>query len=250
MRLASPAVRVLFVKELRQLLRNRQAIFSATLLPLLLLVVVPALQLYGFSRASNPSDAARTGATPLPGISGMTAHDVLALYLLPLFVCLAGVLAPAVTSVFTIVNERERRTVELLVALPVRVTEIITAKLAATVAAIAVVTLPLTVLDGIAAVALLGQGVLYAPLLVLLLLGGMVASTCLSAVLAILARDYRTSQQLSGLLVFPVLVLANGVLLLVPGLARLPVLTVLLAASGALVAWLVSRRFSFERYLG
>lgn len=247
MSLVTPGVRVLFGKELRQLVRNRQAVLAAAVLPLLLLGLVPAVQVYAFTHVR-----AGGGGQPGPaaqGIAGLSGAGVVALYLLPLFVSLAGVLAPAVTAVATIVVERERRTVELLVALPVTVAEILTAKLAATMAAIALVTVPLTLVDGAVAVTVLHQPPLYVPLLLLLLAGALASSSCLSAVLAILARDYRTAQQLSGLLVFPLLLVVNLVLLVVPGLARLPALAGVLTLLGALAAWLAVRRFTFERYL-
>lgn len=242
MRLITPAVLILFPKELRQLLRNRQAIMSAGLMPVILLVVVPGFEMFGAGSLRNATAGARE-------VSPESARALTALYLLPLFVCLAGVLAPSVTAVALIISEREKRTVELLVALPLRVSEVVTAKLLATLAASAVVTVPLTLLDAAVAVFALGQPAAYAPLLLGVLLGGMIASICLSAVIALVARDYRTSQQLSGLLVVPLLVVANGVLAFVPGLLRLLVLGLVLGVGGGLAAWLVVRRASFERYL-
>ena len=240
MRFLTPAVRVLLRKEVRQLTRNRQAILSGGLMPVMLLAVVPAIEIFLTpTRAGSPSGVAG-GASP---------RDVAAIYLLPLFVCLAGVLAPSVTAVALIVTEREKRTLELLVALPVSVVEVVTAKLLATLAATALVTVPLTLLDATAAVLVLGQPVLYGVLLVAVLAGAMVASICLSAVIALVARDYRTSQQLSGLLVVPILIVANADLIFVPGLLRLVVLALVLGVGGGLAAALVVRRVSFERYL-
>lgn len=232
MRLWTPAVRALYGKELRQLLRNRQALATSALLPVILQVVVPGIQLLALSRSTGPRAAA-----------------LFANYLLPVFVCLAATMAPGVTSVFAIVNERERRTMELLVALPVRVTEIVTAKLVAVLVATGVVTLPLALLDGIAGVVTTRQPLVYPALLLLLVVGGMSCSVGAAAGLSMLARDYRTAQQLTGLLVVPVMVIASGVLTLVPSVWRLLVLAVVLGAIGALLAWLVARRFSFERYL-
>ena len=240
MRALTPALRILLRKELRQLLRNRQALMSAGLMPVLLQVVVPIVVI---STGTSARNAPRGGPPVSP-------REVAALYLLPLFVCLAGVLAPSITAVSSIVTEREQRTVELLVALPVRVTEVVAAKVLATLGAIAVVTVPLTLLDGLLAVFVLGQPAVYIPLLVGVLAGGMIASICLSAVIALLARDYRTSQQLSGLLVVPILLIANGALAFVPGLLRLLLLAVVLGGGGAVAGWVVVRRVSFERYVG
>jgi len=245
-RLLTPAVRTLFRKELRQLLRNRQALVTSALLPFILQVLVPGIQLLAFARSG------KRGATVSPavqGLNGTTTLTLYALFLIPLFVCLSATIAPGVTAVFAIVTELERRTMELLVALPVRVTEIVTAKLAATLVAAGVVTLPLALADGIVGMLAGGQPPVYVLLVVLLAIGGMCCAVGTASGVAMLARDYRTAQQLTGLIALPVVVIASAVLTLVPGVWRLGVLSVLLMGIGALLAWLVARRFSFERYL-
>ena len=247
MRLLTPAVKVLFGKELRQLLRNRQALTTSALLPFILQVFVPGVQLAAFTQAAKRS--APISASVVPGLNGETTLTVYALFLVPLFVCLSATIAPGVTAVVAIVNEREGRTMELLVALPVRVTEIVTSKLAATVVATGVVTVPLALLDGIVGMVVGHQPPVYVLLVLLVLIGGMCCSVGTAAGISMLARDYRTAQQLNGLIVLPVGVLASTVLTLVPGVWRLLVLAVLLVAFGAILAWVVARRFSFERYL-
>jgi ABC-2 type transport system permease protein len=247
MRLFTPAVRVLFGKELRQLLRNRQALTTSALLPFILQVLVPGVQLVALTQAARRGTPISAGAAP--GLSGATTLTLFALFLVPLFVCLSATIAPGVTAVVAIVNERERRTMELLVALPVRVTEIVTSKLAATVVASGVVTVPLALLDGIVGMVAGHQPPVYVLFVLLLVVGGMCCSVGTAAGVSMLARDYRTAQQLTGLIVLPVGVIASAVLTLVPGVWRLLVLAILLIVIGALTAWVVARRFSFERYL-
>ena len=84
----------------------------------------------------------------------------------------------------------------------------------------------------------------------LLLLGCAIAcSICVSFVLALLARDFRTSQQINGFLLMPILILVNAVLLVLPPAVKVPVLAALLLLAGALALTVAVRRLTFERYL-
>lgn len=256
MRILSPEAAALLGKELRQVLRSRSALMSAAFLPLLLLVVVPGFQLLTIAGARGPraggaavSSAGAAIQGGPPGIAGLSGREVFAYYLLPLFVTLAAALTPGVASIYTIVVERERRTIELLVSLPVTVGDIVTAKLTATLITACTVMVPLALVDAVVGAVAGGAGIAYALLMVLLLLGGILFSVCVAFVLALLARDYRTSQQINGLFVAPVLVLTNAVLILVPGVGRLLVLAVLLAGMGTAGLYVAARRFTFERYL-
>ncbi len=245
MRLWSPAIRILFGKEVRQLTRNRQALSTSAVLPLILQLLVPLFEAFAIGLAAQKEGAAGLGV----GAAGRNPGALYGFYLLPTFVCLSAVIAPSVTSVAAIVNERERRTMELLVALPAQVSEIVTAKLLATLAITGLVVLPLTLVDGLLAVVVGQQPALLAVALIALSLGGMVCSIGSAAALAMLARDYRTAQQLTALVVVPVLALASALLLGLRGVPAVFTLAALLAAAGVSVAWLVARRFSFERYL-
>lgn len=241
MRLLDPDVRVLVSKEFRQFVRSRSALFSTFLMPVLLLLVLPAIELSAMSR--RPAGGNR------PGPGSLAGRALLFYYLLPIFVVLAGLLGPAMTAIHTIVVERERRTVELLVSLPVSVRDIVLAKLVATMGLAGMVMVPLAVIDAVAGGAAGGGGPLYTVLLLALLAGAVIFSVCAAFTLAILARDYRTSQQINALFVIPVMLVTVVTLSLLPGVAGLAALALVLAIAGGAGLLIAVRTFTFERYL-
>jgi ABC-2 type transport system permease protein len=250
MNVLTPEVRVLVGKEIRQLLRSRGALTTSLILPVLFLVVVPALEYFSFGSGSRAGRGGGTlSAVSPPGLTGLKPVGVVTYYLVPMFTALAGVLMPSVTAIYTIVQERERKTVELLVALPVRLTDIIYAKLAATLLIALAVMLPLITVQAVGALVLGAAGPAWVAGELLLLACAIACSICVSFVLALLARDFRTSQQINGFLLMPILVLVNAVLLVLPPAIKVPVLAVLLLLAGALALTVAVRRLTFERYL-
>ncbi|HEV8636859.1 MAG TPA: ABC transporter permease subunit [Chloroflexota bacterium] len=239
--------RALLAKELRQIRRSRGALLSATLLPFFLMVITPIGQYLSLQNA--PTRELPPGFAP-PGLMDMERpEEMLTLLLLPLLVVLAGLIVPTTAAAYTIVAERDRRSLELLVALPVGVRDILLAKLAATVILAAGVLLPLFAID---AVWLLSGGLAsvgYVLLLLGLMLSGLICSVALALLVTLLARDMRTANQVSAALVGPVVLVLLAVLLAVPGEGRwAAAVTFLLfvAVVGLLAAlhWL-----TYERYL-
>ena len=241
-----PSVRLLFVKEIRQFLRSRQALVTGLLLPTLLMVVVPVIQLGSASGAPATSTIPRV----VPGLAGISdVRSIFLYFTYPLFVVLAGLLTPSLAAVYTVISERERRSIELLVALPVSVTEIVTAKLAANLA-VAVVTLaPLFAIDAVAILILTTAGPLFVLAALLLLVSALVASIGVSLLLALVARDFRTANNLNGVFVLPTMLFTGVCVALIPGLWRFGVLAALLLAMGGLAAWIALRWLTFERYV-
>ncbi|HEX6350522.1 MAG TPA: ABC transporter permease subunit [Candidatus Dormibacteraeota bacterium] len=246
MTLLTAQARILVRKEIRQLLRSRGALTTSLILPVIFLVVVPAVQYFSFQSGGTSSGI--PGAAP-PGLAGLKAGGVVIYYLVPMFTALSGVVMPSVTSLYTIVQERERKTVELLVALPVRLTDIIYAKLAATLLVALGVMLPLFAIQAVGVLVLGAAGPAWVAAELLLLGCAMACSICLSFVLALLARDFRTSQQINGFLIMPILIVVNAVLLLLPAPIKVPVLAVLLLVLGLVTLAVALRRLTFERYL-
>jgi ABC-type Na+ efflux pump permease subunit len=162
---------------------------------------------------------------------------------------LAGLLVPSIAAVHTVVVERERRTVELLIALPVRVRDILFAKLVATLALCSVVLVPLFLLDTIAllyfSVVTLGQALG----LLALLLAAELCSIALALLVALLARDFRTANNLNGVTIGPALLLVGAVMFFAPAALRIPLLILLLLAVGATALVIALRWLTFERYL-
>jgi ABC-2 type transport system permease protein len=236
-------------KELRQVRRSRGALLSATLLPLLLMVITPAFQLY--SIRSAPDMVSRLPPDyngPLPP-ELTDPNRLFTSFLFPLFLALGGLVVPSVAATYTVVAERERRSIELLMALPVRVGDILMAKLLAMLVLAGVVVLPLFVLD---AAVLLAMGMIqpgYALLLLMVLLSAIACSVAEGLVLGLLARDFRTANNLNGALLLPMITATFAVLVVVRDPWRLPVLSALLLAAGAAAYLIAMRWLTFERYV-
>jgi ABC-2 type transport system permease protein len=236
-------------KELRQVTRSRGALLSSVLLPLLFLVVTPALQYYAL--VVLPSDQ----ATPRPQVepARFAVSDdpqvVFTQVLLPLFVALCGLIVPSVAATYTVVGERERRSLDLLAALPVRASDILWAKLLAILLLAMAIVLPMFVFD---AVVLTWLGALQpgdAAQLVVLLIAALTYAVGAALLLALLARDLRTAQNLNGALLVPGILVTTAILFGAPADLRFALLT-LIYLLGAAVAVAISMRWlTFERYL-
>ena len=244
-----PAVRALVRKELRQVRRSRGAVVSSALLPILLMLLAPLGQLTAFAASEQtalpPGNAANDAlmarfARPIELFTGVV---------LPLFVAMTGVVVPSVATAYAVVAERERRSIDLLMALPVTVTEVLVAKVLTVFLVALGVVLPLFAIQS-TALLLMGFGdVWQVAARLLVLLGAFTCSVGVTFVITILARDYRTANNLSGLQIGPVVLLTPLVLLLLPGPAGLVALSAVLASIGLLALFVAWRWITFERYL-
>jgi ABC-2 type transport system permease protein len=245
--------RVLLRKELRQYLRSRTAVMTGLLLPALIMVVAPLAQLGASTAGQTAARAAQRSATlppGVPGLHGMDQLETLFLYFtFPLFFVLGGLMTPSLAAAHTVISERERRSLELLVALPVSVRDILAAKTAANVLVAVATLLPLFAVDAFAVLALTHVGPLYVMAALLLLLSSLAASVGISLLLALVARDFRTANNLNGAFVLPAMLMTGLCVTLIPGLWRFVVLSGLMLVLGG-VAYLIARRWlTFERYL-
>ena len=247
-------IRAVMWKELRQLPRKRGAVISAIFFPLLLLLVMPVGQMLAFSRipAGALTGARIPSGLALPAMMDAINRDpVLAFRVLslPLAVLLTALVGPSVFAQHTVVVERERRTIELLAALPFSLPEILIAKLLTTLAVSLGVALPLFLIDAVVATTLgfTGPGDLVA--MAALLVAGLGYSTAASLLVALLAGDFRTANNVSGLMIGPLIVVALGLALaLPPGTAPWALAALLLALAG--LALLVALRLvTVERLL-
>jgi ABC-type Na+ efflux pump permease subunit len=225
-------------KELLQVRRSRGALLSGILLPLLLMVVMPGFQLASLRSVQGQVPAGE----PVP-------EQLFTDFLLPLVVAISGLIVPSVAATYTVVAEHERRTLELLVALPVRAVDVLLAKMLAMLVLAVGVALPLFAIDAVAVVWLGLAGVGYVLELLLVLVAALVCSVCEALVLALVARDLRTTNNLNGVLITPVTVASVAILLGMPPAVRLVVLAGFLLAL-AVVAYVCAWRWlTFERYL-
>jgi ABC-2 type transport system permease protein len=234
-------------KETRQLGRNRMALITAAILPFVILFVAPIQLLIQLRLAGAVLGDIRA---PLPGLSDFAdPMQILAQVIYPVLLVIGGLLLPSITTTYAIVAERERRSLELLIALPVSVSEILAAKLLSVLLFslliglpyFAIVTTLLVVLD-IATLATI-------PALLFPFLAAMICSIGVSLIITLLARDFRTANNLNGVLVVPVLAITVITLVTVGGPARTYVLGAVLLAAGAVTTFIAIRWISFERYL-
>lgn len=239
------AIRSLLWKELRQVGRNRMALVTAAFLPFIILFLAPIqilLQLRLAGIRALPTNS-------FPGID-MSDPNQLALELIyPVLFVMGGLLLPTLTTTYAIVAERERKSLELLVSLPVTVSEILAAKLLMVLTVTAMVGLPYVGAVLTLLVVLGIGGVDVFPRLLAPFIAAVICSTALSLVLTLLARDFRSANNLNGVFFVPVLLLTLGTLALSPGPARTYVLALVLIGVAAVALLAAMRWITFERYL-
>jgi ABC-2 type transport system permease protein len=241
---------ILFRKEWRQLLFKRSAVVSAVLLPVLMLLVIPG-SMAMTARAPVRADK------PLPpelhfGLMGDLAADPrkFAGAMLPLMVSMVGLILPLMMASFLLIIEKERRTLELLIALPVRVQHILTAKLLATVTLSSLIAVPLLVID-IVALPLLGAADLSQVVaLPLVLVAAIAFSSSGTLLVSLVANDFRSANNFGGALIGPTLLVIVLLTAIVPGGVVRPLVIASLLGLGAVGLQVAARRLvTVERLL-
>lgn len=243
------AIRSLLWKETRQIGRNRTAMLTAAMLPFVILFLAP-IQLLVALHFGGGAGFDQLRDSPLPGLTDVTdPSQLLVQFFYPMLLVIGGLLLPSLTTTYAIVAERERRSLELLISLPVTVSEILAAKLLAVLAVTAVIGLPYV---AIVLTLLLVLGVADAtaiPALLAPFVAAVACSTGISLLLTLLARDFRTANNLSGAFIVPALLVTVFTLGAVGGPARTYVLALVLLTMGAVAVFAALRWVSFERYV-
>jgi ABC-type transport system involved in multi-copper enzyme maturation permease subunit len=234
-------------KELRQLTRNRNAAISAVLMPFIFLLLVPLIELRA---AGARGSGGGISGTPLAGLNSVGSTEEVFLYLVfPLFYTLAGLLTPGISATYTIVAEREQHTVELLMALPVTVRQILLAKLTSNLIAAIAVTLPFFVVNAILIQTRTSAGAAYIVSALVLLLCGLACSVGIGLFLALVARDVRTAGNLTPAWLFPTMAVVGLCVVVVPGLWRFYVIGAFLLLGLAVLLTICLRWLTFERFV-
>lgn len=237
-------------KEWQQLRGSGAAFWTGMLVPVFMLLVIP--QTFILALAGKPIESS---GDPSPIAFGLIADLVndptrVGVAFLPFFITISALIAPTSLITHAIVQERETRTLELLVALPVRIQQVIAAKLAsAYLAAMGVCGACLLVLStellvfGMASVGeLLG--------VFALLMACTAYATAASLFVALLAKDFRTANNLAGGIIGPAIVLVMVGMLVISGDVLRPLTLALLFALGALALGRAAlRAATFERLL-
>ena len=238
-------------KELRQLLRSRGALYTSLIMPTLLLLVTPLSEWFGIRAFSHGKDAAAI-ARELALAGGPQSESLPEIFrhFFPMLVAMGGLIVPAVTAIHTVISERDSRTFELLAALPVRISEVLFAKLGV----ILLVSMSISfVLLGIDAVIFVSTG--YASIAYMLsifalsVLSMAYSATC-SLLTALVSRDFRTANQINGILLAPTIFGCMLIIGFVPGdILRVWILAGAFAAAAAICAFVSIKIVSFERML-
>ena len=236
-------------KETRQLGRNRTAMLTAAMLPFIILFLAPIQLLVAVHFGGGPGVDQLQGS-PLPGFADVTdPRQLLVQFFYPMLLVIGGLLLPSLTTTYAIVAERERRSLELLISLPVTVAEILTAKLLAVLAVTAMIGLPYVAIVLTLLLVLGFADAATIPALLAPFLAAVACSIGISLLLTLLARDFRTANNLSGAFVVPALLITVGTLGAVGGPARTYVLAALLLALGGIAMVAALKWVSVERYL-
>jgi ABC-2 type transport system permease protein len=208
-------VNVIVRKEWSEIFRHKYVMFSITLLPMLL-VAIPLVMLFV---TGNP-DAKINGLDDIasaPGFAGMdprAAVQVLLVQQFMFYFLMMPLLIPTYIASYSIIGEKQQRTLEPLLATPMTVTELLLGKaLAALVPAVGVtwfsyafyvvVARFLTsfeVWKHIVSPVWVGAILLLGPLL------GILAIT-VAVMISSRVNDIRVAEQMSGMLVVPVVLL-------------------------------------------
>lgn len=242
-------VRILVRKELQQLIGSRGALWTALVLPVIFLLIVPML--YLLLAGALPASAIQLSPPALSlGAAGSDGHMALRMLILPLCMLAGGLLVPSSTATYTLIAEREQRTLELLVGLPVRIGQVLLAKVLVVASVTIAICVALFGLDASLIMSLHVAGAGYVAALGTLLLAALVYATASALLIALLARDLRTANHLATAFLLPTMLLGSAVLVLVPGeAAALLVLAGLLALGAVTALWIALRVVTFERLL-
>lgn len=245
--------RTLLRKETLQLLRSRSALATATLLPALLLLFAPLAQMATLIDVNqkNMVSVLPVGFRPPRGLVGMERDSaVIVRFMLAALVAMGGLVVPAVAASYTMVSERESKTLELLAALPIRIRDVLAAKLAVILSFSTAVTSAMLALDVAVLLRIEMGSWSYALSLFPLLIAALLYSTASALLISLLARDFRTANQLGGALLGPTTVIAVFVLAFgPPGAPAVLILAAIFLAAAVGALYVALRVVTFERLL-
>lgn len=203
-----------FNKEILEILKNRLLLFSLIPLPLIFVAIPLGFVYFAGDKPVN-SQEAELYARLSPTFSAMDPMDVAQIVMLGQFMFLlmmVPVIAPMTIATFSIIGEKQARSLEPLLATPIRTWELLLGKsLAGVIPAVAMTWLSYGIL--LAGMAMLARPLVFASVVSAMWLLAIVVIVPLLAILAVnlgvlissRVNDTRVAQQLGGLLVLPVL---------------------------------------------
>ena len=208
---------IVFRKEWYEILKNKLILYTI-LVPPILLAVIPLVMLY--TMRNEPMDASDVQmyaqfAAALPWLSMEEVAMYVLLNQFVLMFLMMPVIIPVTIAAFSIIGEKEQKSLEPLLATPIRVMELLAGKtLAAVVPALLTTWVAFAIFIG-------GAYFLASPALLRALLTPMwllaffvmaplfcILSVAIGIVISSKVNDTRVAQQIGGLVVLPVVALA------------------------------------------
>lgn len=241
----SHPLRTLFRKEVRQITRSRKTVAAAALVPALMLIFVTTGDIITLKLGF--------GKKPIYLLSSSHAVSgtfLLRHYTLPILVSISALVTPSIVMGDVLFGERERRTLDLLVALPVSAFHVVLAKLLAVLLFAVSVTVPLFALN-VVIVRLFGYASFTQTAgLFEIMLCAICYSAASALVIAFVAGEARAANIVSGLLLGPIVPLEGLILGGIKSEIALSVCALLLLCLTAFCLTWAIRLLSFERLFG
>ncbi len=234
-------------------LRQQRVLIATTIVPPLIFIVLPVLIAYvaGHTIPRGGVGSLRQAGSLIPGFRDFTTAELAQAIIGQQFgvlLLLLPTIIPSVIASYSIVGEKTSRTLEPLLATPVSTTELLVAKaLTAVIPAVAVTWfVGLVFIVGMRLVAVSDRvfAVMITPgwLLILLLGGPLLALLVVAATVAVSSKatDPRTAQQISAVVIVPVMGLfagqVSGVIALSPLVAVITIAVLALLCLAAMFA--------------
>jgi ABC-2 type transport system permease protein len=216
-------IRTIISKEWAEVFKNRLVLFSVIFLPLIL-TALPLATIWGMSRypaSTNSSMSAEDLEFFGDLCTGLSENDCIMVYTLSLYTLLfmiLPVMIPVTIAAYSIVGEKATRSLEPLLATPITDLELLTGKALSAIIPAIIATWLAYMVYAIGAVIMLGTELalayVFAPIWVLAIfvVGPLMAFTAVSIAIMVSARvtDPRVAEQLSGLVVLPIILLLVG----------------------------------------
>ncbi len=235
----------LFRKEARQITRSKRTVLAAALVPALMLIFVTGGDIVTLRLGF--------GSKPIYLLS--SSHAVSGVYLLrhftlPILITISALVTPSIVMGDVLFGERERRTLDLLVALPISALDVVLAKLAAVLLFALTVTIPLFALN-VVIVSSFGYGSVSQTIALFELMLAAISYSATSAlIIALIAGEARAANIVSGLLLGPIVPLEGLILTSTKGDIAVTICAVGLGLLTCGALYRSIRLLSFERLYG
>jgi ABC-2 type transport system permease protein len=260
-------IQTIFRKEWMEVFRNRLVIFSVIFLPIVM-TAIPLIVLYS-TRGAVSASAGNEISSSIPAgfanglcTAAMTGAQCFQIFLVNEFMVLFMII-PAIIPVniaaYSIVGEKNTRSLEALLATPITTAELLVGKCAAAVIPAILATIGSFAIFIAGAWIIVGDPVILGALLeprwliAVLMLGPLLAILSVGFALIVSSRvnDPRVAEQLSAVVILPVLVGFIGQMagLFVLNAQIVFLVTVVMAAIDAFVLYLATQLFQRETIL-